>query len=262
MPPSADGNGKNNQPLQKLDSASPVPLYHQAYLAMRKWIMAGDYAEGDSFPTEIALCGILGVSRITIKRALAELSGEGMISRHRGSGTIVSASKSRGLIRTDFGAMMSNLQDVVATTQLEYLGEDRLIAPAEIADSLELKSGSEILQLYRRRLADGEPYVYSITYVPQDVASAFPKGGTSKMAMLQLLIDSDHAPFEVYQRMTAAAADEKIATNLDMSMGDPVLKVTRLFRTSDMRPVQYTMLYFRPDRYEYVLVSPAGEAAD
>ncbi|MEP0392995.1 MAG: GntR family transcriptional regulator [Erythrobacter sp.] len=254
--------GKNVILGRKLDPTLPIPLYHQAYSVLRDAISDGTWATGDQMPSEAALCETLGVSRITIKRALSELAMEGLVSRHRGRGTIVNAHKSIGLVRADFGEMMKDLLDVVDQTQVDLLRADNAIPSPQIAEELGLRDGEEAYEVFRRRLMDGEPYVYSISYIPAEVAAKFPTHGTEQTSMLQLLTDAGHAPHEAFQRMTATSADQEIAAQLDLEIGDPVLKVVRVFKTQSMRPVQHTVMYFRPDRYEYTLVLPATHAID
>ena len=244
-----------------LDPSLPIPLYHQAYLTMRGWIAGERFASGAQFPTEASLCEQLGVSRITIKRALSELAAEGLVTRHRGRGTIVSAPKSRGVIRAGFDEMMRSMRDIVATTQVELIREALAAPPPDVADDLELAEGEAARLVLRRRLLDGAPYVYSASYVPADIAALFPADGTQQSSLLELLTTSGNAPLEAYQRMTATAADTAIAGQLGLPEGAPVLQVVRVFKTADQRPVQHTTMYFRPDRYEYTLVLPAAETS-
>lgn len=262
MPPSNDSTNGAVARDERLDSALPIPLYHQAYTVLRGWISKGKFDAGEKFPSEAALCEILGVSRITIKRALSDLASEGLISRHRGRGTTVMQRKSRGVIRAEFGEMIKNLIDIDATTEVQLLGTATTVPPEDVAEELELDAGTPALQVLRRRLMDGEPYVYSVTYIPTDVAAQFPTDGSMGASMFQLLIAAGQVPQEAYQRMTATLADESIGRNLDLSVGEPILKVVRVFKTNAMRPVQHTTMYFRPDRYEYTLVLPASEVID
>jgi hypothetical protein len=51
-----------------------------------------------------------------------------------------------------------------------------------------------------------------------------------------------------------------IAAALDLEVGDPVLKVARVFRMAALRPVQHITMFLRPDRYEYTLILPAADA--
>ena len=70
---------------------SPIPLYHRIYVILRERILNGTYQVGETLPSEAELMDRFGVSRITARRALDELSGEGLVARARGRGTQVSA---------------------------------------------------------------------------------------------------------------------------------------------------------------------------
>src|SRR3954452_15422400 len=65
--------------------AFPVPKYHQIYLVLREQLHEGRFAQG--VPGELALMRQFGVARVTVRRALHELAGEGLIARERGRGT-------------------------------------------------------------------------------------------------------------------------------------------------------------------------------
>src|SRR3954454_4112192 len=67
----------------------PVPLYHQLEQDLLERITAGEFAPGDALPTEEGICEQYGVSRITVRRALDALIGQGLIIRRRGVGSFV-----------------------------------------------------------------------------------------------------------------------------------------------------------------------------
>src|ERR1700749_1407279 len=67
-----------------------VPLHRQLFLVLHDEIARGALAPGDALPTEQALCDQFGVSRITVRRALADLAGRGYIERRQGVGSFVS----------------------------------------------------------------------------------------------------------------------------------------------------------------------------
>ena len=66
-------------------SQMPLPKYHQIYLVLREQLDEGRFAEG--LPGELALMAQFGVARVTVRRALERLSGEGLISRNPGRRT-------------------------------------------------------------------------------------------------------------------------------------------------------------------------------
>ncbi|GAB6107246.1 GntR family transcriptional regulator [Fusibacter bizertensis] len=73
----------------KLNSDDAQPLYKQLYESIRYNITNGEYQPGQRLPSEEDLCKLYGVSRITVRNALDELSNTGFITRKRGKGTFV-----------------------------------------------------------------------------------------------------------------------------------------------------------------------------
>ena len=72
-----------------IDRTSPVPLYHQLAEQLTAAITDGELRPGDPFENEIAMSGRLGLSRPTVRRAISELVGQGLLIRRRGIGTTV-----------------------------------------------------------------------------------------------------------------------------------------------------------------------------
>lgn len=66
-----------------------IPKYRQVLEDLLQEILAGKYAPGQKFPSEAALVQRFGTSRITVGRALRELSQRGLVERVAGSGTFV-----------------------------------------------------------------------------------------------------------------------------------------------------------------------------
>src|SRR3954469_20078248 len=67
-----------------------VPLYQQVRSVLLDRIGSGEYAPGDRLPSEGVLADDLGVHRLTVRRALDELSREGLLRARQGAGTFVS----------------------------------------------------------------------------------------------------------------------------------------------------------------------------
>ena len=73
----------------EINTTSPIPIYHQLKLAIRKKIESGEFGSGERIPTEQELCNRYGISRTPVRQALKELVYEGLLVRRRGRGTFV-----------------------------------------------------------------------------------------------------------------------------------------------------------------------------
>jgi glutamine---fructose-6-phosphate transaminase (isomerizing) len=75
----------------ELDGTRPTPLYLQLAELLRRLINDGAARPGEALPSERALADDIGVSRVTVRKALDILLSEGLLSRRQGSGTYVAA---------------------------------------------------------------------------------------------------------------------------------------------------------------------------
>jgi DNA-binding LacI/PurR family transcriptional regulator len=93
---------------RKINNLSSVPKYRQVFETLSHEILSGKYPPAQKFPSEAALVQRFGTSRITIGRALRELSQRGLVERVAGSGTFVG----RGHVSADsllFGLLIPDL---------------------------------------------------------------------------------------------------------------------------------------------------------
>jgi DNA-binding GntR family transcriptional regulator len=72
-----------------LNPHEPTPLYAQLYRMLRVRILDGEYAEGEAIPSETVLRDVHGITRSTVRNAVALLAKEGLVQQIRGKGTIV-----------------------------------------------------------------------------------------------------------------------------------------------------------------------------
>ena len=76
-----------------LSDNSLIPLYRQVMDSLSADIENGTYQVGARIPSETELSDIYDVSRITVRRAVTELSSEGILTKKQGKGTFVNAPK-------------------------------------------------------------------------------------------------------------------------------------------------------------------------
>ena len=79
--------------MELIRQNSPVALYYQLKSILAQKIMNNEWQVGDRLPSEFELCKEYGVSRITVRQALAELEKDGLIKRRQGVGTFVTVPK-------------------------------------------------------------------------------------------------------------------------------------------------------------------------
>jgi GntR family transcriptional regulator len=238
----------------ELNRANPTPLYQQIKSLLEEMIQSGHLMPGERVPSEKELQDRFGVSRITVRQALQELSLEEKIIRVPGKGSFVLEPKVEPLTAlTSFSENMraQGLVPSYSGTSVEC-GE----APTRIRSILELADGELAIHIHRLMLADGVPMAIQDAYVPESVQQRNPRlfspeilNITSMYNIFERELNVPLVRAEEYVEASLASSEE--AALLSIQPNSLVLVITRITSTSDDKPVEYVRLTFRADRYRY-----------
>lgn len=248
----------------------PLPKYHQIYLVLREQLHEGRFAQG--LPGELALMEQFGVARVTVRRALQELAGEGLIARERGRGTRPVAAPlarngdergARSSTRTThLTGLLENLVSTSLNTTVRVLEVSAVGASGDVAEALRLAPGDPVQKAVRVRSTREGPLSHITTWVPGDLARHFGKRELAKKPILVLLEESGVRVGGAQQTISARLADAQVAQHLGIAVGSALLAVRRLIHDEQGRPVQWLHGLYRPDRYEYQMrLSRVGDIA-
>jgi GntR family transcriptional regulator len=234
-----------------VDENLPTPLYHQIYLLLRERIVSGGLSAGELLPGEQEMARMLGVSRITVKRALNELAARGLVDRRRGRGTSVAGSAVIPLVAGAFDTLVESLERMGLQTDVQLLDAREVAADATVAERLEIKVGAIVQRAVRFRQLNGQPFSHLVNYIPLSIANRYTHEELASTSMLTLLERAGAAPQEAEQWISAVGAASAIASALDVAPGAPLLRVDRVMRGPRRKPVQYIEAHYRPDRFHY-----------
>ena len=232
----------------------PLPKYHQIYLVLREQLHEGRFAQG--LPGEMALMQQFGVARVTVRRALQELAGEGLISRERGRGTKPAdapppRAPRTGRKTTRLTGLLENLVSTSLNTTVKVLEVSEVAATPDVAQALRLDAGAPVQKAVRVRSTREGPLSHITTWVPAALASGFGKKELARKPILLLLEESGVRVGGAQQTISARLADAQVAAHLGLAVGSALLAVRRLIHDEQGRPVQWLHGLYRPDRYEY-----------
>jgi DNA-binding LacI/PurR family transcriptional regulator len=137
----------------EVDKHGPVPLYLQVKDAIRRQIESGRYGANDPLPQERVLANELGMNRLTVRRAMVELTQEGLLQRVRGRGTFISATVIERLNGTASPIASAKKWTVAIASQFEAPGEqtDSLFY-SRIFRSIYDSCGPDVNFVYRKAL--------------------------------------------------------------------------------------------------------------
>jgi GntR family transcriptional regulator len=226
-------------------------------LVLREQLHEGQFAHG--VPGELALMRQFSVARVTVRRALAQLAQEGLISREPGRGTRSLVQRTAHQVEATthqaqqarLTGLLENLVSMGLRTTVKVLSVQRLPAPHEVAMALQLPEGELVQKAQRVRHTKEGPLSHITTWVPERIASGFGRKELAQKPILMLLEESGVKVGRAQQSISAKLADVSMAQHLDIAVGSALLAVNRLIYDTDDKPIQWLHGLYRPDRYEY-----------
>ncbi len=246
-PPGGPAGGLAEGIRARLDAEPDAPLHARLGGAIRRAIDDGEVPPGTRLPGERDLAAGLGVSRVTLRRALEDLSAAGLLLRQHGARSMVMSRLEKAVSRlTGFSDDMRARGRVPGARWLS-----RTVArptPAEVM-GLDLPSRGRVLRLERVRLADGEPVAVERAAIPLDV---LPDPGLVGDSLYEALDARGLRPVRGMQRMRAEPAREAEAGVLGVGPGTPLFCVERRCFAATGRCVEFTETRYLGTAYDFV----------
>ena len=223
----------------------------QVYLILRDRILSGALSLGAKLPTENDLADRYAVSRVTVRRALAELARERLIERRRSVGTRVIHRRAPGPVTADISGVLANIADMGRRTAVKLLSFDYVPATGAVGEALGVGPNELLQRSIRVRSIDRVPFSYLTTHVPESVALTFTQQELSARPLLELLERAGVKVEHARQRISAGLATPDVAAALDVRAGSPLIELVRVVSDQSGRAIEHLHALYRPDRYAF-----------
>lgn len=238
--------------MQLDHSKGASPLYYQIKDILKKSIENEEYLKGDTLPSELELQEMFNVSRITVRQAINDLANEGYVSRTRGKGTTVIFNK----IEEPLTRIMSFTEEM-RIRGLEVSTKFAKINIVEsnkiIAKNLNILEGQEVYKIERLRYVNGQPMVFFITYLSKNLNLPLAEDEYTG-SLYELLVKTNNISIsKVREYFEAVSTDERLSGYLEVELGSPALKRTRISFDSNGNNLEYSVCYYRADKYRYMV---------
>jgi GntR family transcriptional regulator len=233
--------------------SGPIPLYFQLEQILRSRIAGGEFKAEAALPSEDQICSQYGISRITVRRALAALNAQGLITRRRGVGSFLAAQQ-RG-VQPRLTGSLSEFLATAAQLRVTILSFTEEPAPRAVADQLELTPGQPARRLLSIGALDEEgPVAHLEIWFPPDIGSLLAAAGIGEKQPVIRLV-------ERYTGLRVARAEQVVeadtagasAEHLGIGRETPILRVRRIYFTESGRPVELAYVHYHPQRYKYAV---------
>lgn len=234
-----------------VSAAAGVPLHRQLFLVLHDEIGRGALSTGDALPTEQSLCDQFGVSRITVRRALADLAEAGLIERRHGIGSFV-IERPPASRETTSGSYMDRMRQVQFETEVDVIECGvRALPPAVGARWDGRESALHVLRVRHERRT-GEPLMITDAWLPADLADVVTTSALAKAPLYRLLDDAGVKLERMEHEMTAEIAGPRTASLLGTAIGSPLIRVNRVSYANGV-PHHVLSVALSPNRSRVVL---------
>nr|WP_318384995.1 GntR family transcriptional regulator [uncultured Enterobacter sp.] len=233
---------------------SKKPMYRQIADALIEQIQQGELKPGDALPTESALQARFGVSRVTVRQALKQLTEQAIVESIQGSGTYVKAER----VNYDI-YQLTSFYEKLADRQVETHSEVQIFevinADDALAAQLELAAGEKAWHVKRVRFIQHKPVTLEETWMP---LALFPD------LTWQVMENSKYHFIEQIKKMVIDRSEQEIVpvmpneetiAALGIDPARPILeKISRGFLKNG-QVFEYSRNAFKSDDYKFTLVA-------
>lgn len=225
----------------KLSEGALTPLYQQVMDDIKDNIESGRYREGEKIPSETELSQAYSVSRITIRRAVEELSEEGYLTKRQGKGTFVNRPKlARKIFQTsEVQSFTQTCREAGRVPGARLLGCETTDARPAEREFLGLPEGARLVHVKRLRTADGIPIMVENNFFPLDGFAFLLNARLEDCSIFDLVASETGRRPEGDDLCTLeiVRAGSDVARHLGVPMGEPLFYEHVNFVDGEGRPL-------------------------
>lgn len=225
------------------------PIFLEIADKLQQRVANNVYVHSQKLPSEYELANDFGVSRLTVRKAIEHLVKQNVLVKRKGYGTYVMQDSK---IQSGKGGLLSFSETAKLynkTSQTELLKFEKLVYDEQLWSLLQADKDEVVWRIVRLRKFDQDPmtvenicirarYLGEVT--PQDLV-----GSLFKLIERQSDIAYSH------QEVQAAVVDQKLATNLQVPVGEAILVVKSMTYAANGTPLFYDVSHYRADKYTF-----------
>lgn len=226
------------------------PRYQQLHRHISAAILSGDLAPDDQLPPERELADLADISRVTVRKAVAQLVEDGLIEQRQGAGSFVRSAAPK--LQQSLSSLISFTENMAARgmTSTSVILDRGLYTPnQQEMMALGLSASARVARVNRLRSAGDAPMALEFSSLPDDILPRPDQVTTSLYAVLRR---TGQAPTRAIQRVTAMNIGGAEAELLKLAEGTAVLKIERTGYLASGRPIEFTSGYYRSDIYDFI----------
>lgn len=233
-----------------IDKTSVIPIYYQLAKLLEGQIRRGELKPGEALPSEPELSERFSISRMTVRKAIAELVAQGMVYATQGKGTFVSKPKlDNVLFELDSYNWQLNQRGLNWKTNLLEVrivrANDELKRKFQVTDD-------HIPFLFFRTvlLVEDEPLVYEKKYTLYTKSSPILETEIKDPSLPGLITAHGGEPMAAKKILQVSLATEEEGEVLEIPPKAPVFLLEQTIYNGERQPMGWSKSVYRGDRYQ------------
>lgn len=241
----------------------PAPDGSPAHATIARWLIEltarGELVPGDRLPREDVFAAHLGISRMTLRQALATLDASGMLERKTGrlGGTVIKEPRIDCDL-TSLAGFTEQMRRAHVRAGARVISAETVAATATVARALSIPRRAPVHEIARVRTARREPLALERSYFPCDT---FPDLLANRLtgSLYELLARRyGQRPLSASETLEPVTAGPREGALLNVAEGSPLMAIERTAYSGAGLPVEYARDLFRPDRIRISLRTGAA----
>lgn len=235
-------------PRPTLAGPSDQPIHARIAHWLEDLVVSGELEPGDKLPPEVEIATSLGVSRMTLRQALASVEAKGFIDRRRGrfGGSFIAVPRFE-LDHASLPGFTEQMLLIAVEPGAEVLRAATRKPDIAVGKALKLRRADHVHEILRVRTANGEPIVLEEAYLPADI---FPELLSEDLhgSLYAVMREYGSAPVTADERIEATPATLEQSQILRVAPQSPLLLIVRTSYGDNGVAVEYSRDYLRSDR--------------
>ncbi|MEG2354098.1 MAG: GntR family transcriptional regulator [Clostridium sp.] len=227
------------------------PIYDQLVEILRNKI-ENEMIPNDKMLSERGICEQYGVSRTTVRLAMAELEHMGYIYKRHGKGTFVAALNRNSQNLMDSYSFTDHMKELDKNPSTKVLSFEVIESTKYFAEHLGITPSEKMIKIERLRLADGLPMMLERTYLPMREFAGLTEEQVTKKPLYEIFRDNYGEVIKVAdEEFSAGILSEAEAKLLEVPVDSACLKLLRMTYNDDNRVIEFTLSVARSDKFVY-----------
>lgn len=227
------------------------PIYDQLVEILRNKI-ENEMEPNDRMLSERRICDEYGVSRTTVRLAMADLEHMGYIYKRHGKGTFVSALNQNSQNLMDSYSFTDYMKEQGKNPSTKVLSFEIVESTKYFSEKLGINPGEKIIKVVRLRLADNLPMMLERTYLPMREFVGLTEEKIIQKPLYEIFREDYGQIIKVAdEEFSAGIMSDKEAELLDVALDSPCLKLLRTTYNDDNIVIEFTLSVARSDKFVY-----------